>query len=255
MNLVFNPSILALTLSAAVICRAHQKDGDKIIMNTDGVPFYSRHHDKKEMSHKKPTAQRPVAEKIIFPPVHHNRKKRILDQETLEGAYSNPDVGILLFQGSSKQRRRQSGGSRVEENNDWRILQTTSNTSDSEAEAYPVCGLTCKPSACNCVYNFWSSEECTTEINALCNGVTDENGIEWTIQGCIPYYSQYPFSQAYLMNLLCPFSKCVVNGGTLGSCRCQMFKTNCEKFGDEGFYMPVSHNVTKILLLSYYFVN
>ena len=231
MYLVFNPSGLALVLSAvsvAALARrsssasnyAHQKAGGKLL--TAGVPFYGHEN----VDNEKTTAQRR-AEKI-FPLNSNAQAQRRGDSN---GSNSHPDVGILLHGG--RLHRFQTGAHW--DNNSRHILQRSNTNS---AEAYALCGSTCKPSACNCVYNFWSSvEECTSEIDTICNGVTDADGTEWSIQGCIPDYPQYPGYQEYFMNLFCPFSNCVVDGGTLGSCRCQMFKTNCEKFGDEHLYM------------------
>lgn len=54
-----------------------------------------------------------------------------------------------------------------------------------------MCGESCKPSTCACMANIALEANdvgCATEIDTVCNGVTDANGTEWNIQGCIVGY-------------------------------------------------------------------
>ena len=233
MILMFNPSIFALVLSTVNAASARRRsgggEGDKVVAADDS--FYGRENE----AFEKTTAQRR-AEKIF--PLNNNANK---DSRPIIGSGGvNPDVGILL-QGE-RLRRLQSGAHSCDINH-RRILQSTNNTTTTDTIAddvdYAVCGTMCKPAVCDCIYNIWCDcgVECASEIDAVCNGVTDANGTEWTIQGCITDYPQYPGYQEYFINVFCPFAKCIVDGGTFGSCWCQGYKTHCEKFGDERIYV------------------
>lgn len=74
--------------------------------------------------------------------------------------------------------------------------------------------------------------ECVSPINALCNGVTDANGTKWEIEGCIRDYPGYPDYQLYSKTVYCEFANCFADGGTYGSCYCQMYRSLCDQFGD-----------------------
>ena len=97
----------------------------------------------------------------------------------------------------------------------------------------PRCGTngTCEPSICACRANS-DKVECAASFNDLCNGVTDANGKNWGFEGCYRDYPDYPDFQMYHKTLYCDSVKCIVDGGTYGSCYCQVYQTLCEEFGD-----------------------
>ncbi len=181
----------------------------------------------------------------IFP-LYHNPKENL---GLNVGSNSNLNVGILL-QGS-KQRRLQKVVHMAKS-----PISASSNhqTLTLRLRLHTLCGLTCKPSTCNCVYIiFWSSVEINLEIDAICNGLTDEMKLSWLPKDAFPIIHSIlnPDYQEYVIYSLCSFFKRVVNGGTLGSCRCHCL-TNCEMFGDEHHWYVI---IAKILVLSYTFVN
>ena len=99
----------------------------------------------------------------------------------------------------------------------------------------PRCGTngTCNPSVCTCRANYGPyKEECAASFSDMCNGVTDANGTKWTFEGCYRDYPDYPDFTMYHRIMYCDTTKCYVEGGSYGSCNCQMIHTLCETFGD-----------------------
>lgn len=107
----------------------------------------------------------------------------------------------------------------------------------------PICGIngTCSPSVCNCFANGINIFDCAIPYLDICNGVTDANGTNWGFEGCFRDYPGYPEYQLYSRTANCALAKCIVDGGTYGSCYCQMYHTICEQFGDKRQY-NVSHD-------------
>ncbi len=123
----------------------------------------------------------------------------------------------------------------------WNPVNTSSR--NKYRQENPRCGTngTCHPSICNCNVNYGGSKyECATSFNDLCIGITDANGKIWGFEGCYRDYPDYPDFQAYHKTIYCDVAKCFVNGGSYGSCYCQLFHTLCEEFGDIRKY-DVSH--------------
>ena len=223
MNLLFNPSTFGLVLSAVNAAFARTRgssEGGKLAADDS---FYGQ----EKAEYEKTTAQRR-AEKIF--PLHYNANE---DRGSSSG---NPDVGILLH----RRRFRRLQRSAHYDNSDRRILQTTITNHDTTdtADDYVGCGTMCKPAVCDCMYTiyFESGVACASEIDDVCNGVTDASGITWTINGCIGRPDD-PYYQEYFINIYCPFAECIVDGGTFASCWCQVYKTHCQKYGNERYYM------------------
>ena len=123
------------------------------------------------------------------------------------------------------------------------------HSQDKYRADHPRCGMngTCEPSVCNCVANNrpGGGFYCAAPINAICNGVTDANGTKWGFEGCYRDYPDYPDLQLYTRTVYCELAKCVVDGGTYGSCYCQVYHSLCELFGDVRMY-HVSQNKSPI---------
>lgn len=107
----------------------------------------------------------------------------------------------------------------------------------------PICGFngTCSPSVCNCFANGINVFDCAVPYDDICNGVADANGTNWGFEGCFRDYPGYPDYQIYERTANCALAKCIVDGGTYGSCYCQMYHTMCEQFGNKRQY-NVSHD-------------
>jgi len=105
-------------------------------------------------------------------------------------------------------------------------------------EEHPRCGAngTCSTSVCNCAANRNTMFDCFVPYNDICNEVPDANGKQWNFEGCFRDYPDYPDYQLYLRMSRCGIAKCVFNGGTYGSCYCQLFHSFCKAFGDERAY-------------------
>ena len=87
-------------------------------------------------------------------------------------------------------------------------------------------------SVCACYANQLDKVECAASINDICNSFTDANGKNWGFEGCYRDYPDYPDFQIYHKIAYCGVAKCFVDGGTYGSCYCQMFNNLCQEFGD-----------------------
>lgn len=105
-------------------------------------------------------------------------------------------------------------------------------------EEHPRCGTngTCSPGVCNCAANRITLFDCFVPYNGICNEVPDANGKRWNFEGCIRDYPGYPDYQLYIRMTTCGISKCIANGGTYGSCLCQLFHSFCKAFGDTRAY-------------------
>ena len=119
-------------------------------------------------------------------------------------------------------------------------------------EENPRCGPngTCSPSVCTCFANGIFLFNCTIPYDDICNGVADANGTNWGFEGCVRDYPGYPDFQRYQQTASCEVARCVVDGGTYGSCYCQMYHSLCKAFGDARTY-NVSQGVMSIIIFSY----
>ncbi|KAL7543272.1 hypothetical protein ACHAWF_007350 [Thalassiosira exigua] len=79
--------------------------------------------------------------------------------------------------------------------------------------------------------------DCAKELDALCKGVTGADGIEFTIDGCVPWPDYYKAT-------FFPFTACVVAGGSYQSCDCEFYRTYCDIYQDQPEYV----NKTKTIL-------
>ncbi len=147
-----------------------------------------------------------------------------LNNLDIGGSNKGVDVGILSENNDGRHHRgnmpsfqRQSGGFGVA----TRFLQ----------EELPTCAYpeTCEPNLCACTAKGGLAYECAVEINAVCNKVTDVNGTIWTLGGCVG-------DMKYYRKVICPFAKCIVEGGTYGTCYCQQYQTVCDIYGDRQKY-------------------
>ena len=151
--------------------------------------------------------------------------------------FYHPDVGIL--QGGMGRRRFGNDLMNGRGQRKAAIDNFDSVTRFLEAEVAPYCGTngTCLPSACDCRANGRRiSDQCAPVFTSLCNGYIDENGKNWTLEGCFRYYADYPNLQKYAINAYCKMSKCIADGGTYGSCYCQVYHSLCQRYGDERQY-------------------
>lgn len=158
--------------------------------------------------------------------------------------YNNPDIGIL--EDDEKKPRHRLGNSllndRVRRDSHSAVLGVPDNTTVPrllQAEAAPICGTngTCLPNACDCLANGdFVSYECSQIFHSLCNGYTDADGKHWTFEGCYRGHPDFPGLQEYNKNYGCPLWECIVEGGTYGSCFCQLYHSLCQTYGDERPY-------------------
>lgn len=221
MNLRFTPSILALALSISASARS-VGEANSIVKLVDHSTLF---HDG---NGEKLRARRRV-ERIStssFDPGATNGR-----------SFYYPDVGIL----QGRKHRRRFGNVLM----NGRVKRSYADAADStekaqrflEAEVAPLCGTngTCPPSACTCRANGgdFISDQCAPVINSVCNGYTDADGKEWNIDGCIKDYQDRPGLHKYLKTEYCQLSKCFDEGGTHGSCYCQLYHYACLTVGDE----------------------
>ena len=143
-----------------------------------------------------------------------------------------PDVGILQ---AGKSRRRLMND-RVRDTDSVQNVEIA--TRFLQAKETPMCGTngTCLPSACTCRANGGViSDQCAPIFNSLCNGYTDANGKNWTMEGCWDL-AEYPGLQKYAIGAYCDMSKCIADGGSSGSCYCQLYHSLCQTYGNERPY-------------------
>ena len=153
----------------------------------------------------------------------------------------NPDVGAL-WGGKEHRLRNAFMNGRVRRGSHSAVLGVPDNTTVPrllQAEADPLCGTngTCLPNACDCLANGdFVSYECSQVFHSLCNGYTDADGKHWTFEGCYRGHPDFPGLQEYNRNYGCPLWKCIVEGGTYGSCFCQLYHSLCQTYGDDRPY-------------------
>lgn len=205
MNLRFTPPVLVLALSIGASARVVSKANVGTTF-ADRSTFLQKHDTEKFISRRRANSITPT----------------MFNQETTTGRnFYNPDVGIL----QDKTHLRRFGSDNVP-----RFLQN---------EAAPLCGTngTCPHDACVCRANQdVTSDQCAPVINSICNGYTDADGKDRNIDGCINDYQDYPGMHDYIKTGFCLMAKCMDEGGTHGSCYCQMYQYACQMFGDERPY-------------------
>jgi hypothetical protein len=235
MNLKFTPTILSLIFS--IDSAGAREMGDAIL----GSDLADIHSDNIGIFGNEKAKHRRLASSISTSLFDH--------VESSGRRFYYPDVGIL--QGPRSRRRfsndimncrgqRNDAGDKGKLDSGPRFLQS---------EAAPFCGTngTCLPSACDCRANGGViSDQCAPVFTSLCNGYIDENGKNWTLEGCFGYYADYPNVQKYAINAYCKMSKCIADGGTHGSCYCQVYHSLCQIYGDERQY-----NVSQELIINF----
>jgi len=132
------------------------------------------------------------------------------------------DVGVLEM----KKNRRPKKNGRFFGGKNNRHLQEIATPTDLDTCPKPD---TCEPSLCACVSAGGKAYDCAAELNAVCQGVVDSSGKTWGIEGCVNYPDYYN-------NLYCPYAKCLVDGGTKGTCGCEFYQNSCETYRDDPEY-------------------
>lgn len=213
MKLIFNPSKLALALSATFVARSSSNvDANVGVIQTSSVD------DEKDT-----IAQLP------------SNEVEAVDSSSNSASFQAAvvDVGVLRRPKLNKKNQQHllfsSGIGRGGGGLPRRSLQ---NATATTGEELPNCLKpdTCEPGLCACTAAGGVAYDCAAELNAVCNNVTAtdgtgnaENGTLFTIQGCVAKgYADYYY------NLYCPFAKCVVDGGTENECFCEFYGTSCE---------------------------
>ena len=220
MNLRFTPPVLVLALSIGASARVVNKAnvGSTLAVRSS---FFQEHTTEKFLSRR--LAKRNAAS--------------IFGQEATTGRnFYNPDVGIL--QGKTLLRRFGSAlKNEKEHRRDASEIGAEYVPRFLQSEATPLCGTngTCPHNACVCRANGEDvmSDQCAPVINSLCNGYADADSNEWNIDGCINDYQDFPGLHEYAKTAYCLLSQCFVEGGTYGSCACQLYQSACEMIGDE----------------------
>lgn len=215
MKLIFNPSKLALALSATFVARSSSN-----VDANAGVIQASSVDDEKDT-----IAQFPSIEVVS------GNANFVVDSSSNSASFQAAavDVGILRRLKLDKKNQQHllfSSGTGRGEGTSRRSLQNVTATTGEDC----LKPDTCEPGLCACTAAGGVAYDCAAELNAVCNNVTAtdgtgnaENGTLFTIQGCVAKgYADYYY------NLYCPFAKCVVDGGTERECFCEFYGTSCE---------------------------
>ena len=190
MNRMLNSSTIALALTDSAIARISTDASNSAGNLSTGGPF-----NRRTKLNDLVTVQEH-AEKT--PPLYKG------ELQTSSESGISPDVGILR-EGIS--RTLQHGSIHYSEGD--------------HHDGSMMCGANCQPSTCVCMSNIFletSGVDCAIEIDAVCNGVTDVDGTNWNIQGCIV---GYPYGDS--SDILCSVAKCRVDGGSFATCWSQPF--------------------------------
>jgi hypothetical protein len=230
MKLIFNPSKLALALSATFVSsRSSTTNVDANVgVNIQASLVDDEKEETIDIAQQLPSSIQVVsgANFVIDNSAYSSNSASSLFQADVV------DVGVLrrnLIRNKKNQQnllfssdRRTTGRGRS--------LQNVTTT--TEEEELPNClqPETCEPSLCACTASGGVAYDCAAELNAVCNNVTATNGMGnanngtlFTIKGCVAKgYADYYY------NLYCPFAKCVVDGGTENECFCEFYGTSCE---------------------------
>ena len=191
MNRMLNSSTIALALTDSAIAR----------ISTD-----SSNNSAGKLSTGGPFNRRTKLNDLVTVQKHAGKTSPLYKGEphTSSDRGITPDVGILR-EGSS--RTLQHGSMHYSEGD--------------HHDGSMMCGVNCQPSTCVCMSNIFletSGVDCAIEIDAVCNGVTDVDGTNWNIQGCIV---GYPYGDS--SDVLCSVAKCRVDGGSFATCWSQPF--------------------------------
>lgn len=234
MKLIFNPSKLALALSATFVARS----SNNVDANVGVIQAPSVDDEKKDT-----IAQLPSIEEVASVVVSGNANFYV-DASSSNGASFQAavvDVGVLRRLKLDKKNRQNLlfGTGRGGGGPSRRSLQNATAT-----EELPNCLKpdTCEPGLCACTAAGGAAYDCAAELNAVCNNVTATdgtgnalNGTLFTIRGCVAKgYADYYY------NLYCPFAKCVVDGGTENECFCEFYGTSCEIYDIRKYQVSVS---------------
>ena len=240
MKLIFNPSKLALALSATFVARSSNNvDANVGVIQAPSVD------DEKDT-----IAQLPTIEEVASVVVSGNANSHV-DASSNGASFRAAvvDVGVLRRPKLDEKDRRNLlfGSGRGGGGPSRRSLQ------NATAEEPPNCLKpdTCEPGLCACTAAGGVAYDCAAELNAVCNNVTAtdgtgnaENGTLFTIQGCVAKgYADYYY------NLYCPFAKCVVDGGTENECFCEFYGTSCEIYDIRKYQVSYGSLYLYVLLL------
>ena len=216
MKLIFNPSKLALALSATFVARS----SNNVDANVGVIQAPSVDDEK---------AQPAISEEVAS--VVSGNANFHVDASSNGASFQADvvDVGVLRRLKLDKKNRRDLlfGTGRGGGGPSRRSLQNATATEEPPNCLKPD---TCEPGLCACTAAGGAAYDCAAELDAVCNNVTAtdgtgnaENGTLFTIQGCVAKgYADYYY------NLYCPFAKCVVDGGTENECFCEFYGTSCE---------------------------
>ena len=244
MKLRFTPTVLALVLfSNTSEVGARRRTGEAIIYGSD-LAKHSGNTNKGGNDDKSTSRRR--AESIIISASAFEQGV----ENTGGHTFSYPDVGILQVGKSRLHHRRRHFGNDLTKNGRVQhdatpaadtVIIPRSLQAEDEAPPMMMCGTnngTCPPGACDCIANGGViSDQCAPIFNSLCNnGYTDANGKNWTFEGCWAHVADYPGLQKYAMDAYCKMSECIVDGGSSGSCYCQLYQSLCDTYGDERPY-------------------
>ena len=155
------------------------------------------------------------------------RRVAQLEQQPAMQEAAAADVGVLSgIIINKKNHRRPKKNGRFFGGNNNRNLQEIATPTELDTCPKPD---TCEPSLCACVSAGGKAYDCAAELNAVCQGVVDSSGKTWGIEGCVNYPDYYN-------NLYCPYAKCLVDGGTKGTCGCEFYQNSCETYRDDPEY-------------------
>ena len=156
----------------------------------------------------------------------NQRRVAQLEQPAMQAGVT-ADVGVLSgMTMNNKNRRRPKKNGRFFGGNNNRNLQEIATPTEVDTCPKPD---TCEPSLCACVSAGGKAYDCAAELSAVCQGVVDSSGKTWGIEGCVNYPDYYN-------NLYCPYAKCLIDGGTKGTCGCEFYQNSCETYRDDPEY-------------------
>ena len=220
MNLRYSPTLLALVL--AISAAGARRTGGHVVLGSGLTKLLTSHQDD---GNEKSTNRRRAG----------SISASVIERATVDGRSYYPDVGVL--QGGKSRRRL--GGSGQHADSIEGAYAAGLRLRFLEAEAVLKCGTngTCAPSVCYHLANWHNVYTSAAAFNSICNGYMDTNGRNWTLEGCVGNYPETPNYQMYSMKGICPLAKCVDEGGTYGSCYCQLYNAMCKMYGDERPYV------------------
>ena len=230
MKLIFNPSKLALALSATFV--SSRSSTTNVDANV-GVNIQASLVDDEKEETIDIAQQLPSSIQVV------SGANFVIDNSAYSSNSASSsfqadvvDVGVLRRNLIRNKKNQQNLLFSSDRRTTGRGRSLQNVTTATEEEELPNClkPETCEPSLCACTASGGVAYDCAAELNAVCNNVTATNGMGnanngtlFTIKGCVAKgYADYYY------NLYCPFAKCVVDGGTENECFCEFYGTSCE---------------------------